>query len=172
MKTLVRNLMALAVLSLAGYASAATIELDATEGNIVELGLTAGTYQVTLAGEEAWSPWRSNQGCSNGVCERGWLNQYTITFDDTSTLVSDGVRYETEQAASAAAQPFIFSIAADQEVSFQIVDAVNYVDNRGGLTLSVTQVPLPAAAWLFGTALLGISVVARRSRAASAKLAA
>lgn len=39
-----------------------------------------------------------------------------------------------------------------------------FYDNRGGVSLSVTDapVPVPAAAWLLGSGLLGLIGVARR----------
>ena len=53
------------------------------------------------------------------------------------------------------------------DASTEIWAAVNdtyYLNNSGSFDVVVNQVPLPAAAWLFGSALLGLVTVARRKQ--------
>lgn len=161
-----------ALLSLSGYANAATVSLDALTGDTESLFLTAGTYEVTHVNQDplAWNAW-GTVVCQNNVCSKGFLNQYTIIIDGVSTLVADGIRYASAQAAFENAAPFTFSIAVDQSVEFLITDS-NYRDNTGGLTLNVSAVPLPAAAWLFLSAIGGLAGVKRIRRLKVAPLSA
>ena len=48
---------------------------------------------------------------------------------------------------------------------YAAVNDTYYSNNTGAFTVLVSQVPLPAAAWLFGSALLGLVAVARRRAA-------
>lgn len=166
-----------AILFLAGHASAATyqVDLDAFTGNTVELALAAGTYEVTPVNDpnEAWNAWSKSgavEGCdgSGENCTKGFIHQYTVVIGGVSTLVQGGGKYSTAAAAFANASPFTFSIANPQQVGFLIFDT-NYSDNSGGVSLSVSQVPLPAAAWLFLSAIAGMAGVkrAKRSKATS-----
>lgn len=152
----------------AGNVNAATVDLNAFTGNVESLDLSAGTYEVTPVDDpfEAWNAWSTGgavRGCdANGEnCNQGFIHQYTISFGGTSTLVANGGRYETAELAFNNASSFVFSLAADQIVSFQIVD-INYGDNSGGVSLNVSAVPIPAAAWLFGSALVGLASMRRR----------
>ncbi|ARN75133.1 VPLPA-CTERM sorting domain-containing protein [Oceanicoccus sagamiensis] len=60
-----------------------------------------------------------------------------------------------------------FSILFPEDVSLELQDAVVFGNNRSatGQVLSATSaVPVPAAAWLFGSALLGLTAVGRKRK--------
>jgi hypothetical protein len=60
---------------------------------------------------------------------------------------------------------FVVALDKDVEYKFRVqkIGAGGQVDFDGSITVS--SVPLPAAAWLFGSALLGLVGIARRKRA-------
>lgn len=190
----VRGAFIATLLAASGYASAATVNLGDTflinagrdtingiqPGNEVSLELGVGTYRVDHVQEEpfAWNAWGRTRGCSDGVCTQGWLNEYLISVVGDSTVIGgsfkvrDGVRYDSPEAAFAAANPYTFSILSGvATVTFKIDDNP-LTDNRGGLTLSVSEVPLPAAAWLFLSALGGMAGIKRMKRSRSASFSA
>lgn len=167
-----------ALFLLASTANAATVNLNAVTGNEVTLDLTAGTYEVTPIDEPnvAWNAWSTDgdvSGCdANGEnCSQGFLHQYSISIAGVSTLVANGGRYATAQLAFDNASSFVFSIASNQLVSFRIRDS-HYLDNLGGVSLRVNAVPLPAAAWLFLSAIGGMAGLKRFKRARAASLSA
>lgn len=165
-----RQGLIVAVMALwAGTSGAATlVDLDATTGATGSLSLGPGRYEVVpvVGSFTAWNAWGEVLGCVTPPtgCERGWLNQYTISSPDLGTrLVADGVRYETPAAAQAAAEPFGFTLAGAQTVSFRITDS-NHADNLGGLTLSVAAVPVPPALASLLGGLAGLWLIAARRR--------
>jgi hypothetical protein len=168
-----------ALFLLAGQANAATVNLNAGDPlNGVELNLAAGTYEVTPTDDPnlAWNAWSSGgavRGCdTNGEnCSQGFIHQYSITIAGLTTLVANGGRYQTAQMAFDNASSFVFSIAQDQIVSFRIAD-INYGDNFGGVSLNVNAVPLPAAAWLFLSAIGGMAGFKRLRRTSNVSLTA
>lgn len=182
-----------AMFLVAGHTNAATIELDATNfENAVALELAAGTYEVTPIDDpfSAWNAWSTSgsvSGCdaSGENCSQGFLHQYAITIGRTTTWVNtsgsystdteafnEGGRYSTAEAAFNNASSFVFSIAQAQLVSFAITDrnASSFSDNSGGVTLSVNAVPLPAAAWLFLSAIGGMAGFKRLRRTNNASV--
>jgi hypothetical protein len=177
-------------------AQAVVINLDATvignktilgAGHYVEVNLQAGTYLVTPislptpgADYTAWSAWGSNSGCdlSSGICSgAGWLNTYYVadngTGDVPEILLGDGVLYATEALAFAHAQSYQFTLPTDQFISFYLTDnpLANLADNRGGISLDISAVPLPGALPLFAGGLGVMGLVGWRRRKRIAKTA-
>jgi len=152
-------------------ANAAVVDLNAlttTTANPVELNLTAGTYNVTpFAGTfTSWNAWGPTSGCDNtgANCSRGWINNYSIDTPELGTfLVSDGGRYATPELALMNALSTTFTLLSDATVKFFISDTP-YTDNVGGMSLNVSQVPIPAAAFLFAPALLGFLGLRRKAK--------
>ena len=153
-------------------ASASSFYLDATNPfNGATLNLAAGDYQITYV-SGAWNPWGTNpSGCDNaGQCSGvGWYNAFTWTTTSGSTTFWDGIRWQNSTLAEVSGQnhsPINFTLSQTQAVNFYIGDNP-YYDNSGGISLSVTPapVPLPAAAWLLGSGLLGLFGMARRKAA-------
>jgi hypothetical protein len=158
-------------------ANAAIVNLDARlngTGNTVDLSLTAGTYSITPIGTanggdyNAWYAWTNGvTGCdSNGEnCSRGWIHSYGYESSEIGTVNvgSNGTdnRYATDLLALDHSLGSLFTLTSDAVVSFFIRD-YPLTDNAGGISLDVTAVPLPAAAWLFGSALLGFVGLSRR----------
>lgn len=184
-----------ALFLVAGYTNAATVELDATNfNNAVELDLAAGTYEVTPINDpfSAWNAWSTTgavSGCDgNGEnCSQGFLHQYAVTIGNNTTWINTsgsystdteafnlGGRYSTAEAAFNNAGSFVFSIAQQQLVSFAITDrnVSSFSDNSGGVTLSVNAVPLPAAAWLFLSAIGGMAGFKRLRRTSNSSIIA
>jgi hypothetical protein len=151
-------------------ANAATVNLDAlsnTNLNPVELNLTAGTYNVNpfMGAYTSWNAWGTVSGCdSNGAnCSKGWINNYSITTPTETIFTSNGVRYKTADLALLNALSTSFTLLSDATVKFFIKDS-NYSDNIGGISLNVSSVPVPAAAFLFAPALLGFMGLRRKAK--------
>lgn len=79
--------------------------------------------------------------------------------------VDDTLVYPTALQALANARSSQFTLAVGGLVGFAIND-VPLGDNRGGVSLLVSAVPIPAAFWLFGTALIGFVSISRRTKIA------
>lgn len=152
-------------------ANAAVVNLNAlttTTANPVELNLTAGTYTVTPfeGNYTSWNAWGPTAGCDNNGanCTRGWINNYSINTPELGTfLLSDGGRYATPELALINALSTTFTLLSDATVKFFISDAP-YTDNVGGMSLNVSQVPVPAAAFLFAPALVGFFGLRRKAK--------
>ena len=81
--------------------------------------------------------------------------------------VDDTLVYPTALQALANARSSEFTLATSGLVGFAINDILPLFDNRGGVSLLVSEVsaiPVPAAAWLFGTALIGFVGFSRRRK--------
>ena len=150
-------------------ASAAVVDLNSTSNlNPVELNLTAGTYNVNpFAGTfTSWNAWGPTTGCDNAGanCTKGWINNYSIDTSETAAfLISDGGRYSTPELALLNSLSTTFTLLSDATVKFFINDS-NYNDNTGGMSLNVSAVPIPAAAFLFAPALLGFMGLRRKAK--------
>ena len=77
-------------------------------------------------------------------------------------LYADGVRVLDEERASNTVE---FTAGEHGSLFAFLADGSSDQFKLKSLTVEVSQVPLPAAAWLFGSALLGLGSVARRKRA-------
>lgn len=77
--------------------------------------------------------------------------------------MSDGGRYSTPTLALLNALSTTFTLTATSIVKFFIRDQP-YRDNVGGMSLNVSEVPVPAAAFLFAPALLGFLGLRRKAK--------
>ena len=187
----VGSVQAATIVNVSGGGSSALVSNASKDGaNAVDVALTEGTYQlsfvdVTTSGATytAFSRF-GGETCASGSanCARGWENsvRYIITSGSTSATyyfgdgnasggggpISGGGYFQTAAGsfANALAYTTNFTLAAGDTVKFFLYDDI-ITDNRGGVSLSISAVPLPAAAWLFGSALLGLVAVARRKAA-------
>ncbi len=147
------------------HAHAAIVNLDAVAHTIsspLVLTLDPGTYTVTPIGVadggayNAWSAWNDPDR---------WVNNYSLSSSEFEAYtMQDGVEYTTDTMALANALSTSFTLTSTTDVNFYIWDSY-YLDNLGGISLNISSVPVPAAAWLFGSGLIGLIGVARRSRA-------
>ncbi|HEC73979.1 MAG TPA: hypothetical protein ENI26_06350 [Methylophaga aminisulfidivorans] len=154
-------------------ANAATVHLDAklnTSGNAVELALKAGTYTVNPFKDDtytSWNAWGKTEGCDGAGtnCSKGWINNYSFTTPSGTTNIrtSDTDRFATADLALLNAVGATFTLLSDATVQFFIPDT-KYGDNIGGMSLNVSAVPIPAAAFLFAPALLGFMGLRRKAQ--------
>ena len=169
------------VVNLDGQANAST---DGSTSKSVNLG--AGTYKVMFTDGDytAFSRWSGNAGCpqTGTQCTQGWENSAVIAvggqtfyFGDSDGNGGYGPNPDGSYYASAA-QSFahagiysqLFTLAAPGSVSFYIFDDM-LRDNRGGISLSVTNVSVPEpAGWPFllvGGGAIGLLAYRRRKSA-------
>ncbi len=105
-------------------------------------GELGGNWEVVFGNETQQSAFMSNPGQGNAF---GWQNQ-SMLFE---------------------------AMAETQILSFQVVPSVfgDRVDlGLDGVSVTSSVIPIPAAAWLFGSALIGLAGVARRKRATYSNL--
>jgi len=134
-------------------------------GNAVSISFAPGRYDVTPIGTSnggAYDAWNWNFGIvadcdgSGANCRKGWINNYIVKVDGApEQRISDGIKYLDPLLALDNALGTSFTLTAETNVSFYIPDLVP-LDNEGGISLDVTAVPVPGAAWLFGTGILGL----------------
>lgn len=185
MKTLAA---ALALALSASAASAATVNLNSmtntkTPGAGEVLTLGPGEYVVTpIDGRDdngfiAWNAWSNNpvENCdADGAnCRKGWLTNYAYRIGGLDPVLKSSGVFATPQKALDNAKIATFTLTATETVEFFISDS-NYGDNDGGVSLRVSQVPVPAAAGLLVAALGGLGIARRRrgrDRARSARRA-
>lgn len=94
------------------------------------------------------------------------LDGTSIFSDDTTGLTFNS---SSDPAFRSVTETVSTTFTPDDDSNFELSFSLNEVSdgpNSGTLVavdnVSLTVVPIPAAAWLFGTALLGVAVVARR----------
>jgi hypothetical protein len=92
----------------------------------------------------------------------------TVTRTDTNTgrilnfVLNGALSTILIEAGIKAGESYDFAINADETYSIAAAWQNGPETFNNGYQLTVTAVPLPVAAWLFGTAVLGLTVVARR----------
>lgn len=149
-------------------AHSAIINLDAETGDKVTLNLEAGVYEVTVIGitgggdYDAWNAWGQVNCDQQGICVKGFVNNYAITVPNlfTKKIFSDGKRYQTAALALQNAINTSFRLTSTSQVEFWINDS-NYSDNYGGISLQV-KVPTPAVFSLLLIVLSGLMIARRR----------
>ena len=175
---------------LAPVVQAAVVNVNGTSNasldgaNAVDVLLGAGTYQLSFVqgNYTAFTRFSAPVDCDSGGknCRQGWENSVRYIIGTDTFLFGDGAAtggygplnpgdgYYIDAATSFAnAAGYIggFTLNAAQNVKFFLYDDI-LGDNQGGVSLLVAAVPLPAAAWLFGSALIGLVAVSRRKAAA------
>ena len=156
-----------AALLLSAQANAATVNLDSRTSTATSLWLSAGNYTVTPIKDDytAWNAWGKTTDC-NGMgmeCAKGWINNYSITTPTETIFTSNAVKYRDAALALTYALSTSFTLAIAGSVDFFIGD-IQYKDNIGGMSLNVSKVPVPAAAFLFAPALLGFLGLRRKAK--------
>ena len=161
-----------------------------TSGGISLGTFVAGTYNITASGiislaGPVGSPTNNFDVDANGVPVTGvtypaytYFNPNGASYDGVITnvgpggaLINLGALMGTLVAnPTLATQWFLIGTGTSitlysTETIYAAVNDTYYSNNTGAFTVLVSQVPLPAAAWLFGSALLGLVAVARRRAA-------
>lgn len=170
-------------LSIIGQAQATTINLDA-HTHIIGTGVSSNPYQMTFdAGDyqifpigisdggqfNAYSPWSFNSGdcLTNPSCIPGEGTGYMYRFGVNNgsellidpALTWDGLVYASSidalQNAKSSGEYYI-TLTQTTTLDFFIPTGFPLNDNRGGISLTVNPVPVPATILLFGTSLAGL----------------
>lgn len=141
----------------------------------------------------SWSRWRSSNGCdaSGKSCTTGFEHSFAFFLPDSATAGSGGLVDEVRNDAFDASKtnlvnyslPFTpaffksgedgyddvagtvmarFTLDSAQQVGFYIHDNV-IRDNRGGVSLEVSAVPLPAGLPLLLAGLGGLAILRRKA---------
>ena len=167
------------VLIAPGAANAAIVNIDAMDNTItnpVTLFLETNNAYVASGiptpdwiGDDAWNAWLAGGAAAVNVTEstpyapglKGWLNRYFIEVDGVHHEVWDGLLHPDAATAFASIPDYMFSVMSDSTVRFYIDDSY-HADNTGGISVEVSQVPIPGALWLLGTGLIGLAGVRKR----------
>ncbi len=145
-------------------ANAGIINLDSSSNNVARqtISLGPGIYKVEFIGiadggkYDAWSAWSTTAGCdSDGLnCGRGFLNTAFFNSSQFAPVRIGGYeRYLTAALALKHAKGATFQLNTTANVEFFIKDN-HYPDNRGGISLLITDVPEPSTLILFGLSAL------------------
>jgi hypothetical protein len=156
--------------------------VSGTPGAIVFIDLVPGVWQVTpIKTDEftAWRRWNYHKNCeADGTgCTEGWEWSFRYFFledwmvGDPAVNVNQSRPFEpnffrTAQLAydSVAGAPItLISLAEQRTVGFFIHDNI-LGDNRGGVAMEISRIPLPAGAWLMVLALGGLGIAGRKRR--------
>jgi hypothetical protein len=157
--------------------AAAVVDVNALSETGVTINLTAGTYEATpISGTfVAWTGKTpvSTTGCdADGKnCQDGWTTRFEVSSASLGAIVftPPETNFLTAEIALANAITGLFTLAVDEAVTFRVFDNPgDYGDNIGGVSLEVSQVPLPAALPLFLAALAGLGLFGWRRRLATA----
>jgi len=164
-------LLTLLMLPTAGKANATVVDLDhhlnvegiGVVGTPVALQLAAGTWTVDPVGPAeggvhiAFSAWGANTGaCVEGpTCDglngHGYGHYYRVYVDGVLTLdiadVFDGTFHATPEAALAAASPATLVLTSPATVEFYIPTGDPLWDNRGGISLRVSNDATATGPW-------------------------
>jgi hypothetical protein len=162
-------------LGAATAASATVVNLDAkvdrqADGGTVFLELNAGKYSVSpfdntgAGGFDAWNAWSRTTCNDEGVCTRGWLTNYAIRIGNGDTMDFRSGVFKTPELALENAVTATFTLDEMETVAFFINDS-NFRDNKGGVSLQVSEVPLPAGVVLLLTGVGGLAIAKRRNKA-------
>ncbi len=178
------SLIALPLLMVSHIAWAVTIDLNPfihVRGSGVSyspylLNLGPGQYDVTptIGAYTAFSPWDINIDC-NPSCvgeagvHQGYGHYFGIIIDGTEIVgrddTSSGFFYHDPNDAFAnAVQNFSFTLSGTTDVEFFIPTGFSLLDNRGGISLAVSAVPIPPTLFLFGSGILGLFGVGCRAK--------
>lgn len=173
----------------ATFASAAVLATAAAQSNAFIYGLT-GSFDVvaTVFGNQLALPFTINSGTYDSLAGTGTWNatadlsglQFgTITFDQNFTIDAASGLGSLGTAANCTGNSFACSQLGPQFLG--PLDANGSLEYPGGLGAQVwsvttpnfgtvdfqpTLVPVPAAAWLFGSALVGLAGIGRKRKAA------
>jgi hypothetical protein len=155
-----------------GSVKAAVLNINAVSNNTlnpVNVFFDAGTYVLNPIGTVDGGTFNAfSAGPGTGGRVGSWKWQYSFSSAEFGRIdVNFGPFQLTEMDAFATAVSASFTLTQGANVEFFIADGPNGYeysgDNFGGISLST--VPVPAAAWLFGSGLIGLIGIARRKKA-------
>lgn len=90
-----------------------------------------------------------------------FVSFFVVSSERTYFRVEDGFCYPTALNALSRGQTAVFTLSQIATVGFSFWD-LNANDNAGGISLRISAVPIPAAAYLLGTGLIGLVGLRRR----------
>jgi hypothetical protein len=160
-KLLVVLSLAMAVFSF--QANAATFTLTDTGSSVISSGTNSAAGSLSFTGPFAsgFNFVSSGTGQASFEVKATPSIKFAVNvFDSTSTLLLSF----TESALD---KVFNLSFLANDPLFIQVISAVNLGPNRvTDMSLSANAaVPVPAAVWLFGSALMGLTGMKRRKSA-------
>lgn len=170
----IKMLVGAAMLAAPMPASAATIDLSATDydKSAITHVFDPGSYTVSLA-KGLYVAWAVNQSTT----DPRWVDYYQYTIDGVTRSTNTLGRTRSYDADSAFAAwsalgPLKLDFASRTAVTFAIQDSPgSFWDNSGGITLNVAAVPEPATWGMMVLGFLGIGLTLRTKRDRKAALA-
>ena len=139
------------------YSSALTGYID-VNGGVIYAGETAGT---TLAGNDLVSTQSSIQSFIGGAAE-GFNAEGTAGDLDGTSVGTAAFGTGLFTSSGSVANVYQQTLVDASDAVLSQVGAAGYTASIDGATFTASAVPVPAAAWLFGSALLGLGVVRRK----------
>jgi hypothetical protein len=90
-----------------------------------------------------------------------FVSFFVVSSQTTYFRVEDGFCYPTALNALSRGQTAVFTLSQIATVGFSFWD-LNANDNAGGISLSISAVPIPATVYLLGTGLIGLVGLRRK----------
>ena len=176
MKSSVRAALALGVLALAS-AQASASSLSVTSGSVQEMfQQTPGMFEIVVGGGVTGAEFRLKDTIGDGRTVTYQLWTDTNAGIDAITLGSTvGASWTWTDIGSDAVNLAATYIYRALVPGSQYALVLSEIPSDPGLYAATTQisaVPLPAAAWLFGSALLGLGALRRKQKAGNSEMAA
>lgn len=174
MKSSVRAALALGVLALAS-AQASASSVSVTSGSVQEVYQpTPGMFEIVVGGGVTGAVFQLMDTIGDGRTVTYQLWTDTNAGIDAITLGSTvGASWMWTDIGNEAANLAATSVYRALVAGAQYALVLSETDPRlYSATTQISAVPLPAAAWLFGSALLGFGALRRKQKAGNSEMAA
>ncbi|MGB5395764.1 MAG: VPLPA-CTERM sorting domain-containing protein [Gammaproteobacteria bacterium] len=147
------------VLAAASFSYVSVLEVDGVAlANPLKLSSSSASFSLDLANNSgAASPW----GLSLSVDVNAALTNAGVSFNGGATRLDVAL----DNILGAISEPSSLALIAKKDFKLEVITEA-FPPNRDGLIenpiTNVSAVPVPAAAWLFASGLIGLTAVSRR----------
>ncbi|MEQ1484714.1 VPLPA-CTERM sorting domain-containing protein [Methyloglobulus sp.] len=154
--------LSLAMAAFSFQASAATFTITDTANSVISSGTNSAAGSLSFTGpfSSGFNFFSSDAGTASFEVKATPSIKFAVNvFDSTLTLLLSFTESTLDKV-------FNLSFLANDPLFIEVISASNLGPNRvTDMSLSANAVPVPAAVWLFGSALMGLTGMKRRKSA-------